>query len=49
MTNRRIRHRPVVDDRGSVVGIVSIGDVVKFKSKQQSFEIKFLHEYIGTN
>jgi CBS domain-containing protein len=49
MTDRRIRHLPVVDDRGSVVGIVSIGDVVKFKSKQQSFEIKFLHEYIGAN
>ena len=48
MTDRRIRHLPVVDDRGSVVGIVSIGDVVKFKSKQQSFEIKFLHEYIGS-
>jgi CBS domain-containing protein len=47
MTDRRIRHLPVVDDRGGVVGIVSIGDVVKFKSKQQSFEIKFLHEYIG--
>jgi CBS domain-containing protein len=47
MSDRRIRHLPVVDDRGGVVGIVSIGDVVKFKSKQQSFEIKFLHEYIG--
>jgi CBS domain-containing protein len=46
MTDRRIRHLPVAD-RGGVVGIVSIGDVVKFKSKQQSFEIKFLHEYIG--
>ena len=45
MTDRRIRHVPVVagDD---VVGIVSIGDVVKFKSKQQSFEIKYLTEYI---
>jgi CBS domain-containing protein len=47
MTDRRIRHLPVVDDQGEVVGIVSIGDVVKSKSKQQSFEIKFLHEYIG--
>ena len=46
MTDRRIRHVPVVEG-GDVVGIVSIGDVVKFKSKQQSFEIKFLHEYIG--
>jgi CBS domain-containing protein len=46
MTDRRIRHLPVVD-AGEVVGIVSIGDVVKFKSKQQSFEIKFLHDYIS--
>jgi CBS domain-containing protein len=45
MTDRRIRHVPVVDG-GEVVGIVSIGDVVKFKSKQQRFEIKYLTEYI---
>jgi CBS domain-containing protein len=45
MTDRRIRHIPVVDG-GEVVGIVSIGDLVKFKSKQQSFEIKYLTEYI---
>jgi IMP dehydrogenase len=48
MTDRRIRHVPVIDG-DEVVGIVSIGDVVKFKSKQQSFEIKFLHDYIGTS
>jgi len=46
MTDRRIRHVPVVDDDGDVVGIVSIGDVVKFKSKQQSFEIRYLTDYI---
>jgi CBS domain-containing protein len=45
MTDRRIRHLPVVED-GDVVGIVSIGDVVKFRSKQQSFEIRYLHDYI---
>ena len=45
MTDRRIRHIPVLDD-GDVVGIVSIGDVVKFQSKQQSFELKYLTEYI---
>jgi CBS domain-containing protein len=45
MTDRRIRHLPVVDD-GDVVGVVSIGDVVKFKSKQQSFEIRYLTDYI---
>ncbi|MGH3115751.1 MAG: CBS domain-containing protein [Gaiellales bacterium] len=45
MTDRRIRHLPVVDG-GDVVGIVSIGDAVKFKSKQQSFEIRYLTDYI---
>ena len=45
MTDRRIRHLPVVDS-GEVVGIVSIGDLVKFKSKQQSFEIQYLTDYI---
>ncbi len=46
MTDRRIRHLPVVDD-GDVVGVVSIGDIVKFQSKQQSFELKYLTEYIS--
>ena len=46
MTDRRIRHVPVVDG-GDVVGVVSIGDVVKFQSKQQSFELKYLTEYIS--
>jgi CBS domain-containing protein len=45
MTDRRIRHVPVVEG-GEVVGIVSIGDVVKFKSKQQSFQIQYLTDYI---
>jgi CBS domain-containing protein len=45
MTDRRIRHIPVVDGE-KVVGLVSIGDLVKFKSKLQSFEIQFLNDYI---
>jgi CBS domain-containing protein len=45
MTDRRIRHIPVVEG-GQVVGVVSIGDLVKFKSKQQSFEIQYLTDYI---
>ena len=45
MTDRRIRHLPVVVE-SDVVGVVSIGDIVKFKSKQQSFEIKYLTDYI---
>ena len=46
MTDRRIRHVPVVDE-AIVVGIVSIGDVVKFTSRQQSFELKFLTDFIS--
>jgi CBS domain-containing protein len=45
MTDRRIRHVPVVAE-GDVIGMVSIGDLVKFKSQQQSFEIKYLTDYI---
>jgi signal-transduction protein with cAMP-binding, CBS, and nucleotidyltransferase domain len=45
MTDRRIRHVPVVED-GNVVGLVSIGDLVKFKSKLQTFEIQYLTNYI---
>jgi CBS domain-containing protein len=46
MTDRRIRHLPVVED-DQVVGIISIGDVVKFQSREQSFQIKYLTEYIS--
>jgi CBS domain-containing protein len=48
MTDRRIRHVPVVDG-AEVVGLVSIGDLVKFKSKLQSFELKYLTEYISAH
>lgn len=45
MTDRRVRHLPVVED-GRVVGMVSIGDLVKYRSRQQSFEISYLTSYI---
>jgi signal-transduction protein with cAMP-binding, CBS, and nucleotidyltransferase domain len=45
MTDRRIRHMPVVED-GEVIGLVSIGDIVKFQSKQQSFKIQYLTDFI---
>jgi signal-transduction protein with cAMP-binding, CBS, and nucleotidyltransferase domain len=48
MTNRRVRHVPVVED-GRVVGLVSIGDLVKFQSRQQSFELQYLTEYISAH
>ncbi len=46
MTDRRIRHAPVVDG-GALVGMVSIGDLVKFTSRKQTFEIQYLQDYIG--
>jgi CBS domain-containing protein len=46
MTDRRIRHIPVVDD-DAVVGMISIGDLVRLQSEQQSFQIRYLTEYIS--
>ncbi|MDX6513389.1 MAG: hypothetical protein QOE36_2893 [Gaiellaceae bacterium] len=45
MTDRRIRHAPVVDD-GALVAMISIGDLVKFQSQKQSFELQYLTDYI---
>lgn len=47
MTRRRIRHLPVVDD-GELVGIVSIGDVVKRRIAQTEMEAEALKQYIAT-
>ena len=46
MTERRIRHLPVFTENRDLVGVVSIGDLVKFKSAEQDFQIRFLTEYI---
>ena len=46
MTDRHIRHLPVVDD-GQVVGIVSIGDLVKEVIEEQKQEINYLQQYIS--
>ena len=44
MTNRRCRHLPVVD-AGHVVGMVSIGDLVRAASHEQEYEIQLLRDY----
>ena len=46
MTDRRIRHIPVVENE-TVVGMISIGDLVRKQSEQQSFQIRYLTEYIS--
>ena len=46
MTNRRIRHLPVVDEDGELAGIVSIGDVVKSHITQIEFERDQLEGYV---
>jgi len=45
MTRRRIRHVPVVED-GRVVGVVSIGDVVKHKISHLEYEREQLESYV---
>lgn len=47
MTERRIRHVPVVED-GRMVGIVSIGDVVKHRIVELEDERTALTDYITT-
>ena len=46
MTERRVRHLPVADDSGDLAGIVSIGDVVKYRLGQLESENQALYEYI---
>ena len=45
MTERRVRHLPVVDEH-RIAGLVSIGDLVKFTSERRAFEIQYLTDYI---
>jgi CBS domain-containing protein len=45
MTERRIRHLPVVE-RGQLVGIISIGDLVKAQHAELSRENHYLKSYI---
>ncbi|MGA2779169.1 MAG: CBS domain-containing protein [Steroidobacteraceae bacterium] len=46
MTNKRIRHLPVVKE-GRVIGILSIGDLVKAVIEDQSHQIAELQKYIA--
>lgn len=47
MTKRRIRHLPVVVD-GALIGLISIGDLVKFRIDRIESEAAALRDYIQT-
>ena len=46
MTERKIRHLPIVDD-GQVIGMISIGDLVQAIIAHQKEEIQHLEQYIS--
>lgn len=46
MTDRRIRHVPVMDDDDALLGVVSIGDVVKNRMDELEAERAALVDYI---
>jgi len=48
MTQRRIRHLPVVSPNGELMGIVSIGDLVKFRIERIEAEAEAMRTYIQT-
>jgi CBS domain-containing protein len=48
MTERFFRHLPVLDEQQNILGIVSIGDLVKAKISEQSFIIEQLEHYINS-
>lgn len=47
MTERRFRHLPVVED-DKILGIVSIGDLVKARLEDVTVEVRYLRDYINS-
>lgn len=46
MTEGRFRHMPVVED-GILAGVISIGDVVKFRLAEYTHEVESLRDYVS--
>ncbi len=49
MSQKKIRHLPVVGNAGQVVGIVTIGDVVKSRLDETRMEADSLRDYVMTS
>ena len=47
MTNRRARHIPIVEE-GILIGIISIGDIVKNRLDELESETQQMRDYIAT-
>ncbi|PYF05343.1 CBS domain protein [Rhodopseudomonas faecalis] len=47
MTNRKFRHLPVVEN-GEIIGVISIGDIVKSRLREFENEQQALQDYIKT-
>ena len=48
MTERRIRHLPVLEKDGDLLGIVSIGDAVNFRLHEAQLEMSVLRDFAVT-
>ena len=47
MTNNRIRHIPILD-KDMIIGIVSVGDIVKTQMEHIEIENRYLREYLAS-
>jgi CBS domain-containing protein len=46
MRDRRVRHLPVCDGDGTLLGVISIGDLNAYHASTQEAQIHFLNEYV---
>ena len=46
MTDKRIRHIPIIDESNNLAGIISIGDIIKNELELTESEAKLLREHI---
>jgi CBS domain-containing protein len=49
VTDKRIRHLPVLDEAGKLTGMISIGDIVKGLAVEKEMMIQQLEHYIGSS